>query len=76
MKYTYMQEAGSAGPLLAGEIYAYEEPKAGSVAGVCLILKRNTITVSILLLIRQIREVVPALRPAMMSLYIVIINIS
>lgn len=39
MKYTYMQEAGSAGPLLAGEIYAYEEPKAGSVAGVCLILK-------------------------------------
>lgn len=41
MKYIYNQESSSAGPLLAGEIYAYEEPKADSPKGICLILKGN-----------------------------------
>ncbi|WP_288207794.1 hypothetical protein [uncultured Parabacteroides sp.] len=41
MKYVYSQGNNSAGPLLAGEIYAYEEPKADTQKGVCLILKGN-----------------------------------
>ena len=39
MKYVYNQEKNSVGALLAGEIYAYEEPKADTEKGICMILK-------------------------------------
>lgn len=42
MVYTYNQPANAAGPLLAGEIYTYEAPKAtadGDVNATCLIVK-------------------------------------
>lgn len=38
MMYPYNKESK---PLLAGEIYAYEEPKADTEKGICLVLKGN-----------------------------------